>query len=831
ERQVHVVADTSRYPGWVAYPETSWIRSSARAPITREGRVIGFLNVNSMRTDAFSAQDAERLQSFAEQAAVAIHNAQLFAAEQDQRALSDALRDTAAAVSSTLDLDEVLDRILANIGRVTVHDAADIMLIDGDYARIVRCRGYAQRGVEQAVLELSFKIDETYSMCDVLKTGQAQVISDTAEYARWVKMPTSEWIRSHAVAPIKLEEQVIGFLNVDSATPNAFAPEDAERLQAFADQAAIAVRNARLYAETRRHAKDLEQRVMARTIDLGVRNAVAETLSSSLDVAEMLDGVLQTTVEQLGVLGGAIYLLSEDARSMDLLAHTGISEEALSLVTGITPGSTDLSLGHDIAVALSEDALDVRQETGISAVLSVPIMRQEQIQGVITLVHNQPRPWRNEESRMLDAIGRQIGVALANAGLYADAVRREAHIRTILQGVTDGLLVFDQNANLTLINPAAENLFAFYSPSLGGTQHAASLLWTWLQEHEPEPGAMSNVELALPSAPLPSGLESVRAQCVAQECLLAKQEDLSWPCWLAEGISQDEMRRCAIFERVPRRAVQVQSAEVRDAEGQFLGTVVALHDVTYYRELDTLKGQFVSNVSHELRTPLAAVLLQLSTLLKYYDRFGEAERRDILNEIEEQAQLLRELIEGILELSRFDARRKTLQRRWFDLSGECRNVVSALRPVMSEKRLHLDMSRCAAIQYALGDQQQLTQVFRNLLSNAIKYTPEDGRIRVRLEQVGSEVQLAVEDTGVGISQEEQVYVFDRFFRSENVSQMAPGTGLGLSITKEIIDLHEGWIDLHSVLGEGSTFTVHLPLPEDTDKQVRDTRLDVERQGG
>ena len=193
---------------------------------------------------------------------------------------------------------------------------------------------------------------------------------------------------------------------------------------------------------------------------------------------------------------------------------------------------------------------------------------------------------------------------------------------------------------------------------------------------------------------------------------------------------------------------------------------MVLHDVSYYRELDELKGRFVSTVSHELRTPLSSVILQVSTLLKYYDRFEESERRDMILEVEQQAQVLRDLIEDILELSRFDAKRSTPQKRWFDLAEQCRGVVTAMRHATDEKLLTVDMGGCASRCHLLADPHQLERVARNLFSNAVKYTPVGGSVAVRLAQVGNEIKLEVEDTGIGIAPEEQGYVFDRFFRSE-----------------------------------------------------------------
>ncbi len=169
------------------------------------------------------------------------------AAEREQRALAEALRDTAAALASTLDFDDVLDRILDNVGRVVPHDAASIMLVEGGVARIVRRRGYSERGLEAQVLALQLPVAELPNLRYMAETGRPFAIPDTAAYPGWMDMPETHWIRSYAGAPIRVKGETIGFINLNSATPYFFSQAHAERLQAFADQAGAALENARLY--------------------------------------------------------------------------------------------------------------------------------------------------------------------------------------------------------------------------------------------------------------------------------------------------------------------------------------------------------------------------------------------------------------------------------------------------------------------------------------------------------------------------------------------------------------------------------------------------------
>jgi signal transduction histidine kinase/DNA-binding response OmpR family regulator len=199
-------------------------------------------------------------------------------AEHEQRELAEALRSTATAMVGTLSLSEVLDRILAQAARVVPYEAGTIMLVRGDRARIVRSSGFVERGIEN-LLDIDLALAGTPNLRLMQQTGQPMAITDTHAYAGWLEVAGTAWARSYAGAPIRVKGAIIGFLNLDSSVPGFYSQAQAERLQAFADQAAIAVDNARLYDELQRRADDLEQRVAERTAELSEANAKLEELN------------------------------------------------------------------------------------------------------------------------------------------------------------------------------------------------------------------------------------------------------------------------------------------------------------------------------------------------------------------------------------------------------------------------------------------------------------------------------------------------------------------------------------------------------------------------
>jgi len=190
------------------------------------------------------------------------------AAEREQRALAEALHDTASILSSTLQLDEVLDRVLENVGKIVPYDSAGILLIEDGVARCVRLHGYKEPGAETAIMAMRLSVNETADLRYVAASDQALVIADVHNFPTWSALPGLDWIHSHLIAPLRIKGQTVGFLSLDSAQPDFFTAKHAAHLRTFADQAAVALENAQLYDRVQRYAEELETRVADRTAEL-----------------------------------------------------------------------------------------------------------------------------------------------------------------------------------------------------------------------------------------------------------------------------------------------------------------------------------------------------------------------------------------------------------------------------------------------------------------------------------------------------------------------------------------------------------------------------------
>jgi signal transduction histidine kinase len=226
------------------------------------------------------------------------------------------------------------------------------------------------------------------------------------------------------------------------------------------------------------------------------------------------------------------------------------------------------------------------------------------------------------------------------------------------------------------------------------------------------------------------------------------------------------------------------------------------------RELDRLKDEFVSLVSHELRTPLTSIRGYVELMLA--EELEDHQRR-FLGIVDRNSERLLDLVSDLLFLAQIEAGKLAIELGSLDLKKVVEECVEAAAPVAESKGIELD-AELQGLPKIEGDRARLHQVLDNLLSNALKFTPSGGRVDVRLRRTGDMAVVEVADSGLGIPEDEQGRLFERFFRSSSATENAiPGTGLGLTITKAIVERHSGRIEIESADGAGTTVRIHLPL--------------------
>lgn len=249
-----------------------------------------------------------------------------------------------------------------------------------------------------------------------------------------------------------------------------------------------------------------------------------------------------------------------------------------------------------------------------------------------------------------------------------------------------------------------------------------------------------------------------------------------------------------------------------EQEGEeYEGMLLVLQDVTAIRRLERMRSEFVANVSHELKTPITAIKGFAETLIA--GAVDDAETsRSFLQIIFDESDRLNRLIGDILELSKIESRRVPLYFSPVNMDIFMDKTLKLLEAEASRKVIELKMDLEAGL-YMEADEDRLRQIVMNLLSNGINYTPEGGRVTVKMEGINEDhIRIRISDTGIGIPKKDLPRIFERFYRVDKArSRSSGGTGLGLSIVKHLIELHKGTISVTSEVGRGTTFIIELPV--------------------
>jgi two-component sensor histidine kinase len=404
-------------------------------PLIVRGELVGLYSLGpKLSGSAYTRDEMRLLHLLGQQAAIAVENSRLFQAERQQRSLAEALQGAADAVSSTLDLDQVLDRILEQVERVVEGDAFNIMLVEAGLARVARWRGYQELGVAERIAGFSAPVADYPTLAQMIRTGKPVIVSDAATDPNWVSLAGWEWLGSYLSAPIRVGGQTVGLLNVDRTQPGRFSPADAQRLEAFAQHAATALQNARLYAETQRQLRE----------QTALRQAGA-VISSSLD-SEM---VLMRIAEEMGhaVDATSAYLCSvEPATLIARVRAEYVSPQA-------RPAERESGLGveysgegkagwlakmvagqHDIAHAdspgITPDEQEHMQRYGVQTILSIPLRTKGEFVGYAELWESrQRREFTPQEIALCQDMAQQAAIALEHARLYEQAQQEIAERR------------------------------------------------------------------------------------------------------------------------------------------------------------------------------------------------------------------------------------------------------------------------------------------------------------------------------------------------------------------------------------------------------------------
>lgn len=429
----------------------------------------------------------------------------------------------------------------------------------------------------------------------------------------------------------------------------------------------------------------------------------------------------------------------------------------------------------------------------------------------------------------LIAVNKEVGAPFVN--------------EAVLAASGDGLVLFSADDRVTYLNPAASEMLGVSRTKLLGKLISVD--------------ALVGIEPLTPT-------EARRCQevmhCDMPDCPAYDSEELR--CWLVNGtlccgggpsnfaLKRERCANCEIHKSSadvfdplhsdeyhevefddPKRVVKARVSPVIDAEGDYIGRVLAMHDITREREIDQMKNEFVSTVSHELRTPLTSIKGYVDLILD--GDAGEINeiQEEFLGIVKENSDRLVDMINDMLDISRIESGRIRLKVEPVNLADSIEGAVDSFRAVLNQTGRTVKTRIPDNLPLVAVDRDRVGQVLINFISNALKYSPAGGDVTIAAKRTDGSVQVSVADKGMGISREDQKKLFTKFYRVDSaMTREIGGTGLGLSIAKSIIELLGGTVSVRSKLGEGSTFSFTLPVAG-TDMVRTPSLLAPEQVGG
>ncbi|HMA35354.1 MAG TPA: ATP-binding protein, partial [Chloroflexia bacterium] len=582
--------------------------------------------------------------------------------------------------------------------------------------------------------------------------------------------------RAILALPLYTGEEYLGSLHLAGPQPRHFSPAEV----------AILERLARLGAQLLVHTRALKAAEF-RAGALETMQAVARSLEATLDLDQILAILVTRSVDLVGATGGFLMLWDEGAHRLIMRQLANAQEFAAEQIArdeGVTGTAFATGLPQlQNSYQQFPTAIPSASQQRVTNVLAVPLLRQGRPFGTITVFSKVYKAFTPEDASLLVLFASQAAVALDNGVLYTTLVRQQRRQEAIIRALHDSLVVYDRDGRILLLNPAAEELLGLQPAVIG----------------------VAPADFARPASPyFRYAIEPLH----------------DWPqtfaAVVAKGMTLAGMTRIL---SEPVRTVETFYSPYLDETGGIAGVIALSRDVSATQELERLRAElevanqhddFLSIAAHELRTPITAIKGFGDLLARRLEPGYVATARDaqMLHNLSAQVLRLSALVNDLLDVGRLGGGEMELRLAACDLAEVVRAAVESVRPVAGPREADLQVTGTGGPVWC--DRERLEQVFVNLLTNALKYSAA-GPIICRLTQPAGQVCVAVSDQGAGIAAADLPHVFERFYRAHDVYAHQRGLGLGLYISREIVERHQGRIWVESVLGQGSTFHVELPL--------------------
>ncbi len=745
-------------------------------PILAGEKVIGVISVQSYQKNAFNQNDMHLLQTLANSMSVALENARLFDETSQRNAELAVINTVQAALADELDIQTIYDTVGEKLREIFHVGAITINIYDLDANTNSYVYGFEDG---QRTPNLTVPINDMHHFA--LEQGNTFLVNEGfQEFADrfGAKAPQGKLPKSALWVQLpKRGNRVTAVTLMDIEHENAFSQSDVRLLETLASSMSAALENARLFDESNR----LLEETQVKAAELTTINTVGQALASELD----LDSLIQLIGEQVrNIFKADIAYLAIYDKADGMIRFPYIQGETLEplklgegIVSQIIRTAEPLLINRDEGWKEAERNVD-RVGVKAKSYLGVPILVGKSAIGAISVQSTQKEGrFDAADMNLLSTIAANVASAIENARLFAEVARQKEYFETFFQYSPAAVVVVDFNGNVISWNPAAESLFGYTAQEAIG----------------------KDVDDLVAKDPR-----------VEAEARRNTQKFIG------------ERGRVEVKGRRTRKDGSLVDVEVKglpiSVEGEMVGLLVIYHDISEIEqarraaeEANQAKSAFLANMSHELRTPLNAIIGFTRIVRRKGDDSLPEKQLENLDKVLVSAEHLLGLINTILDIAKIEAGRMELQLSDFDLAALIDSCLATTQPLVKSSDIKLIKSMPPGLPRMHSDQEKIRQILLNLLSNAAKFT-HAGSIEVVGKLTSEVIVLSVEDSGIGIAEENLHKIFEEFQQADNTTtRQYGGTGLGLSISRSLARLLGGDLTASSVEGEGSTFSLTIPL--------------------